>query len=124
MGLDMYVVEGKPTYTENEIELVYWRKANHVHKYFADLPSFDNEEQEGEITENDIRHLLDLCELILENHELAPELLPTQSGFFFGGTDYDEYYFYKIEDTVRDCTFLLRLLEQNPDMDLWYYASW
>ena len=29
---------------------------------------------------------------IMQNSELAKELLPTTTGFFFGGTDYDEYY--------------------------------
>lgn len=29
----------------------------------------------------------------------ASYLLPTRDGFFFGGTEYDEYYFKDLEDT-------------------------
>ena len=37
----------------------------------------------------------------IENAEEIAEILPTQSGFFFGNTEYNEYYMYDIEDTIR-----------------------
>src|ERR1700740_712435 len=32
--------------------------------------------------------------------KLAHDLLPTQPGFFFSGTDYDEWYFYGLRETL------------------------
>ncbi len=36
--------------------------------------------------------LLEVCKQVAADPSKAEELLPTQSGFFFGGTEYDEYY--------------------------------
>ena len=55
--------------------------------------------------------------------EKAKELLPTQSGFFFGGTDYDEYYF----EDVKDAADLMQSFLDNFDFEkyqLVYRASW
>lgn len=38
---------------------------------------------------------------VMTNPEIAEELLPTASGFFFGSTDYDEYYMSDIEYTIK-----------------------
>jgi hypothetical protein len=66
--------------------------------------------------------LRDLCEKVLANHALADELLPTASGFFFGNTDYDEWYFTDLQDTV---TILNHALENVPeDYDFVYGSSW
>ena len=37
---------------------------------------------------------------VMTNTEVAEELLPSQSGFFFGSTDYDEYYYNDICYTI------------------------
>ena len=37
---------------------------------------------------------------VIENPEVIEKLLPTQGGFFFGGTGYDEYYFQDVKETV------------------------
>lgn len=37
---------------------------------------------------------------VIVNPELAQELLPTGSGFFFGSTDYDQWYMRDIIDTI------------------------
>ncbi len=37
----------------------------------------------------------------LQNSEVAQELLPSQSGFFFGSTDYDEYYMMDVDNTIN-----------------------
>jgi hypothetical protein len=53
------------------------------------------------VEKEDVDDIIDRCEQVLEDHSLAPELLPTQSGFFFGGTDYNDYYFEDVEDCLR-----------------------
>ena len=91
MGLDIYFTKMK---TSN---VGYFRKVNFLVRYFADL-GFDVENQVPfRITKDDVLELLDRCNRVLENHELAEELLPTVSGFFFGSTDYDEWYFEDVE---------------------------
>jgi len=59
---------------------------------------------------------------VLTNIEVAKELLPTQEGFFFGSTDYDEYY---MDDIVRTRDILKKELEAEEDWGSYYYeASW
>lgn len=59
----------------------------------------------------------------IEDSSLAEELLPTTSGFFFGSTDYDEYY---IEDLKRTVEVLKPIVENMEDDygDYYYSASW
>ena len=77
MGLDIF-------FTKKKTSVVgYFRKVNFLVKYFADF-GFDVENQVPfGITKDDVLELLDRCDRVLENHELAEELLPTVSGFFF-----------------------------------------
>lgn len=55
--------------------------------------------------------------------KIAKELLPTASGFFFGGTEYDEWY---IRDLAYTVEALKKILEET-DFDKYmivYCASW
>lgn len=62
----------------------------------------------------------------LREHTKAKELLPTTDGFFFGNTDYDEYYFRKVENVRDFCRRLLDEVLPNLDEDeeicfyIWY----
>ena len=58
---------------------------------------------------------------MLSDRSQAEELLPTTSGFFFGSTEYDEYYFEELERTEKELTELLR--DKTWDY-LEYQASW
>ena len=51
---------------------------------------------------------------------VAKELLPTQQGFFFGSTDYDEFYH---QDLVDTCTQLDAVLAETGD-EFEYHSSW
>lgn len=51
------------------------------------------------------------------------EIMPTQAGFFFGGTDYSAYYFQTVEDTLEIADKIL----ENGDFDkevYLYHSSW
>lgn len=52
---------------------------------------------------------------------LAERMLPTQGGFFFGSTDYDEGYLADLRSTVEQ---LEPLLTEGGDGDFYYRASW
>jgi hypothetical protein len=58
---------------------------------------------------------------IIKDPSVAEKLLPTESGFFFGGTEYDEYYYQDIKYT-RDT--LEELLKEEDDGDFSYHSSW
>ena len=63
-------------------------------------------------------------EELVKNTSVAEELLPTQSGFFFGSTLYDKWYVQQIDYTIET---LEKLLEQDKDdYGVYYYyrASW
>lgn len=57
------------------------------------------------------------------NPEVCEELLPTQCGFFFGSTNYDEFYIDDIKETVSILTKVLK--ETNFDeYKIYYSSSW
>lgn len=57
------------------------------------------------------------------NTEVARELLPTTSGFFFGSTDYDEWYYRDIEYTVDVIKSILETTDFETQM-IYYISSW
>lgn len=59
---------------------------------------------------------------ILEDSMLAEEYLPTQEGFFFGGTNYDEYYWQDLLDTIEICQSVLD--NWDEDTEIYYESSW
>jgi hypothetical protein len=52
---------------------------------------------------------------------VASALLPTQEGFFFGMTDYDQYYYEDLKYT-RDT--LTTVLAEKDDGEFYYQSSW
>ena len=59
----------------------------------------------------------------VENPEVAAEYLPTQSGFFFGSTEYDQYYMEDIESTIDILTKVLEETDFDKQMVV-YTSSW
>lgn len=102
MGLDMYLLKRNRNTDEKWSDVGYWRKANQIRQWFADTLGdefIDN--GINPITKHDLESLSETCKKVLDNHRLARVLLPTSSGFFFGSTDYDDWYYEDLEDTVR-----------------------
>jgi hypothetical protein len=100
----------------------YWRKFNALHAWFVKTFQDDVDECQSSLVDPEVlRELFD--KLVKINKENAGEILPTQGGFFFGGTDYDEWYWANIEELTR---FLLTLFEENDfeEHTLVYQASW
>lgn len=57
----------------------------------------------------------------IKNPEVAQELLPTESGFFFGSTDYNQWYIKDIENTIE---IIDRCLKLPDDWSFEYNSSW
>lgn len=116
----------KSVQTETSYQIGYFRKFNALHSYivktFAD--GIDNC-QDIYLYKEDVEQIKKILDDVLEanTEEKAKELLPPQSGFFFGGTDYDEYYF----EDVKDAADLMQNILDNFDFEnyqLVYEASW
>lgn len=60
---------------------------------------------------------------VIINPEVAEELLPTQGGFFFGGTDYDEWYIKDLQYTVNTINQILATTDFDKEM-IYYRSSW
>ena len=127
MGLDMYLTRTQ-TFWNNEdirkkleeskkplklydgeqissiiVDVKYWRKSNAIHNWFVENVQ-DGTDDCGEypVSSEKLDELLYTIQQVLEDHDKAEELLPTAGGFFFGSTDYDEYYFQDLQDTLND----------------------
>ena len=59
----------------------------------------------------------------IENPSVAKLLLPTTEGFFFGGTDYDEWYYNKVEYTADKIREILETTDFETQM-IYYVSSW
>jgi hypothetical protein len=102
----------------------YWRKANHIHNWFVqNVQKGVDDCGEYYVSEEKLAALKADCEKVIEDVSLAGELLPTQSGFFFGSTDYDEYYVEELQLTVD---IINRCLGDGKlsSSSFYYSASW
>lgn len=112
-------------------EVGYWRKSNQIHNWFVkNVQDGVDDCKKYHVSHEDILELYNtVCE-VLNDRGLASELLPTQSGFFFGGTDIDEWYFGDLENTKRILEPLVEMIQDEEkvkelyDYDFYYHSSW
>lgn len=100
-------------------EVIYWRKANQIFKWFETncCNGFTENCKEYDITYEQLLQLKGICQRVLMDREHAEELLPCEKGFFFGSQEYDEWYFSYLEDTIKEIDKL------NPE-DSFIYCAW
>jgi len=110
-------------FAEVKLQIAYWRKANQIHKYFVDKCGDGKDDcQDMYVNPDHLKDLLWRCETVLKDRSRAGELLPPQSGFFFGSTEVDEYYYDDLERTVP---VLQNILKNAPESwEFEYKASW
>ena len=113
-----------------KVKIGYWRKANQIHKWFVDnVQNGVDNCQDFIVQREQLEHLLTICNSILSTkgkkkmQEKAAELLPTSSGFFFGSTDIDDWYFDDIKSTVQQLTDILNN-SKFAEVEFYYRASW
>lgn len=105
---------------------IYWRKVNAIHKWFVDnLANGVDECQQIYVPREKLLSLRDTVEMVSrsKNEAVAHEYLPTASGFFFGSTEYDEWYWSDLEYTAKELSRVLAVTE-NERVDFIYQASW
>lgn len=135
MGLDM-ILFGVNDYFEPEKpikmnleEVAYWRKANAIHNWIvANVQDNVDNCAYYYMEKRQLKQLLTICEKILANPtvENAMELLPTKSGFFFGGVDLNKesemkWYLDGLEYTVE---IFKQILKEDKYEYFFYHSSW
>ena len=117
-----------------EYPVGYWRKANAIHNYFVHNVGEDVDDCREMYVHRDVLvDLRDRCMEVLYDsfgkantsdrmEEMAKEVgLETASGFFFGDTEYGDWYKEDLKLTIEICDFVLALPEEYS---LHYQASW
>ena len=140
-------------------EVVYWRKANAIHKWFVDNVQKGKDDcRYYEVTKEHLEELRDKCTevlwvadikygkvsygysfkkvgnefvkeehledgYIIENAEEVAKILPTSDGFFFGSTEYNQWYYEDIKRTIAEINKVLKETDFENEY-LVYRASW
>jgi hypothetical protein len=104
------------------VTALYWRKANQIHNWFVDNVQQGNDDCKNYyVSHEKLNELLSVCEEALV--KIDPSLLPPVEGFFFGGTDIDQYYWEEIKRTIKG----LKRIMKHKDYDrlsFYYDSSW
>ena len=104
------------------VNVGYWRKCNQIHKWFVDnVQKGEDDCGEYYVSHEKLKELLRTCTLALTNKD--PNLLPPQAGFFFGGTDIDQWYWEDLMYTIQQ----LQPIIDRPDFEnlsFYYQSSW
>ena len=158
MGLDMFLIKRKKKIKDDSWnEVMYWRKANAIHRWFVENVQNDVDDcGEYKVSRKQLEDLYEKCRKILvgaklesakipngytynnagqkvvceyidgsiiTNADYCEKILPTQEGFFFGNTEYNNWYY----DSIRETFFELDKILQDFDFDeydLIYTSSW
>lgn len=117
------------------LDIFFWKVKREEFGYFSKvnflIPFFESRGYNIEncvpirIDREDFEDLLERCNKVLSNHDLAKELLPTQDGFFFGNTEYNDWYFEdvkSVKDYVEDKLSELdkQFTEEEIEFEIWY----
>ena len=117
---DLYGEEGR----WQDLSSWYWRKANAIHNWMVEHIQ-DGVDNCGvyEVFPTQIVKLRGIVEEVMEDPELAPKLLPTASGFFFGSQDYDGWYKEDLELTLENLNEMMHEYKLGPTR-FFYTSSW
>lgn len=106
-----------------QIDAMFWRKVNAIHTWFVKNVQGGNDNcEEYAVSNESLQELLNVINICLKDKRNAEVLLAPESGFFFGNTDIDDYYFESLEQTKQRLEVLL-----SPEMkgwDYYYRSSW
>ena len=119
---DVPVTSDSPS-AEVQFTVGYWRKANAIHNWFVqNVQDGEDECRPHYVDREKLIQLRDDCklEMLVPAGEGAGVLEPT-SGFFFGSTERDEWYYESLGRTLKiidDC------LSMGDDWSFEYQSSW
>ena len=97
----------------------YFRKVNCVYRYFEGKLT----DETAWVTKEDCEDIINRCTAVLKTPSLASELMPTQSGCFFGSTEYDKYYFDDLKDVRKQFKSFIKYFKTDDDL-VFIHMSW
>jgi hypothetical protein len=119
--------EGSPV-KEIRVDAGCWRKANAIHDWFVqNVQDGEDACEPHAVSRAQLAELRSLCERTIaarsgpDGELTAQDLLPTANGFFFGSTDYSDWYYEQLAQTVA---IIDRCLALPPSWDFEYCSSW
>lgn len=125
VDLQAYVTQRKSLSVTTEYDIGYFRKFNALHNYI--VREFTNGEDNCRpvyLSHEDCHKILDTLKSITP--ENAKDIMPTGSGFFFGSTEYDDYYFSDVADAIELFELICNLVDKDEKYkwSIIYQASW
>lgn len=121
LGVEDLITADSPSMTVS-VTVAYWRKANAIHNWFVrECADGKDECQRIYVEPKKLEELRELVKQVTTQPDRAGQLLPTGAGFFFGSTDYDDYYLLELERTLEILDKVIPLTEK---FDIHYQASW
>ena len=134
MGLDMYLFRQKKNNEDTKEEIGYWRKANQIREFFVRECGYgiNSDCEEFFVTRDQLEKLKYICGTLYKEYEKngitnklissCDKYLPTSAGFFFGSTDYDEWYFNDLKETID---IMIEAIDGTDwDTEEVYYYEW
>lgn len=113
----------KPAYLE--CQAIYWRKANAIHRFFVERVQGGNDDCGHYYVPREVLvNLLAAAKAVLADPKLGPNALPTQAGFFFGDTNYDDWYLYDMRYTAVELEKLIASDLWKDGWEFYYHSSW
>ena len=96
-------------------------KVNAVHRWFVEhVQDGQDDCKSYYVSPEKLQELLHTVNAVIADPRLARQLLPTMYGQFFGGTAYDENYFYGLRQAKEALTAALA----DESCDIEYSSSW
>jgi hypothetical protein len=130
---NVYFALSKDAICNISTQVITWRKCNWFHAYFVNKFADGIDDCKPIlITQDNIRDFISDLQTIKTAFETEPlekakqiadELMPPEAGFFFGGTEIDEWYFQSIGEANH---VFSKSIEENTDIPFCYeyQASW
>lgn len=128
-GLTQYSDFGGATVS---LPVGYWRKANAIHGWFVqNVQGGVDDCRDAYVPREKLVELRDACKSVMSltvgvnrDKAAAVGLLP-QSGFFFGSTEMDDYYYDDLKRTIEMIDNILSLIPEDAwDWSFYYHSSW
>jgi hypothetical protein len=135
------IVEDECPYITVDITVAQWRKANAIHNWFVvNVQHGEDDCGKYSVSHEQLWELHEVCLKVLGEFAygetvdgewvsergvaIAEKLLPTTSGFFFGGTQYDDWYLEGLRYTKDILYKVLTDLIPNKGWKFEYSSSW
>jgi hypothetical protein len=113
---------------EIRIEAGYWRKANAIHNWFVhNVQGGEDKCRPHPVSREQLTELKVQCERAIGargrdfEEETSEDILPTANGFFFGTTEYDDWYYATLAQTIE---IVDRCLAMPDAWEFEYCSSW